>query len=107
MSIQVCIKAYKPPKQIADAMLELDRLKFKFSGHGCGWHGEDFFLTREFGDEDVSVCLLVDDKDKQTATLKVNGLDAFSGTPSKTINFIKAHRLHTKAGYQAYIASTE
>jgi hypothetical protein len=38
------IKWYAPKKRIADTMLELGELGFKFSGHGCGFGREDFGL---------------------------------------------------------------
>jgi len=38
------IEWYEPKKRIADAMLELGNIGFKFSGHGAGFGEEDFSL---------------------------------------------------------------
>jgi len=42
--IQQEIDWYNPPKNIATAMIELGKIGFEFSGHGCGIYGEDFGL---------------------------------------------------------------
>ena len=53
------ISCYQPKKRIADAMRKLVHMGFSFSGHGCGFGGEDFgmsFHTTKITYYYVSIC---------------------------------------------------
>jgi hypothetical protein len=50
------IEGYKVRKPIADAMRRCGELGFEFSGHGCGFGGEDFNLINKKKNMYVNFC---------------------------------------------------
>lgn len=89
------IRWYEIRKPIADAMIELGKIGFEFSGHGVGlaFQGEDFSISKE-----KKNCLInVDFCDmgkKCVATLTVTSYDyddlyEYSGTIGQVLKKIK------------------
>lgn len=83
------IQWYNVRKPIADAMIILGHKGFEFSGHGCGFGGEDFGLINEKTDRYVNFC----DKGKSCEVM-VNTCNfppktLFTGTIGKALKFLK------------------
>ncbi len=86
------IEWYHVRKSIADAMRKFVDLGFEFSGHGCGFGGEDFSLSNKKKDAYVNFC----DKGKTCVvtistynSLNEDGypIELFKGTICKAIEF--------------------
>ena len=76
-SVQEEIDWYKPKKAIVDGMLMLERWGFEFSGHGCGFGGEDFGMIFEYqadsdGPEGYFYFNFCDEGNKVVATITDN-----------------------------------
>ena len=83
------IEGYQPKKRIADAMLELGEIGFEFSGHGCGFGGEDFSLFTK--DLYVNLC---DQGQKIVVSISNNDEemeDLFIGTIGQAMRFIQSY----------------
>jgi hypothetical protein len=85
------IEWYKIRKPIADAMRILGHNGFEFSGHGCGFGGEDFGLINKKTDRYVNFC----DKGKSCEVM-VNTCNIdnpietlFTGTIGEALKFLK------------------
>jgi len=87
------IEWYEPRWPIAKAMRELGEIGFEFSGHGVGFGGEDFNLSRE-SDYYVNFC----DKGKGNGIVAtvypypdddVEDEVLFSGSANQAVLFIK------------------
>jgi hypothetical protein len=82
------IEWYKIRKPVAKGMIELGKMGFEVSGHGCGFGGEDFGLfSKKFS---VNLC-----DTRRSCVVSVYKMDhhkpIFEGTISKAINFITNH----------------
>jgi hypothetical protein len=93
--IQEEIDHYRPKKSIANAMLELGELGFKFSGHGYGYRQEDFGLFKDkyyfsISDQGNRVVASVTEENENDLIIAL-----FNGTVGKALKFIKS-RLELK-----------
>lgn len=93
VAIEKEIEWYNIRKPIAEAMRTLGHHGFDFSGHGCGFGGEDFNLINEKTDRYVNFC----DRGKScVVTISTTSLDKdgwpmklFEGTICKAIKFLE------------------
>ena len=84
------IEWYNPKKRIVDAMLELGEIGFEFSGHGCGFGGEDFNLFNK--KLYVNLC---DRGNKVVASVYDNSDDMdtlLEGTIGAALKFVKSRK---------------
>lgn len=112
------INGYNVPKRIADAMMELAKAGFEFSGHGCGMGAEDWgiiFSNKSF--KAYSYVSFIYDGSKIVTDVTVAEEDckeawqkslrkSFKGT-ARAVKFIKENKLHTKTGLRKFLKDIE